>query len=89
MKSQKSHVEKEKYYQLFGKLKEEVARSTKPLVTFLFLDTVLYGQHDAIRCTLVPTLRRRKYLIMLLPLISPQSCDDGGGGGDDVLNDDP
>jgi len=26
---------------------------------------------------------------MLLPLISPQSCDDGGGGGDDVLNDDP
>jgi len=71
-------------------MKEEVARSIKPLVTFLFLDTVLYGQHDAIRCTLVPTLWRRKYLIMLLPLISPQSCDDGGGGGgDEVLNDDP
>jgi len=26
---------------------------------------------------------------MLLPLISPQSCDDGGGDDDDVLNDDP
>lgn len=39
-------------------------------------------------CTLVPTLWRSKYLTMLLPLISPQSCDDGGGG-DDVLHDDP
>jgi len=43
------------------------------------------------RCNSVYTCTHaveRQTSIMLLPLISPQSCD-GGGGDDDVLNDDP
>jgi hypothetical protein len=78
-----------KYYQLFGQLKEEVAmfRQTVGHIFIPRLCTIRSARCNSL-CTHVPTLWRRKYLTMLLPLISPQSCDDGGGD-DDVLHDDP